>query len=150
MQRRREFFVGAMGLGGIWLLPARAGAMTSVTVHNQASVVIATAMVSGRLQLSVGGTVLGPLINIFDPSPPPPATMRLTVSNLPGGGAVTAQWQPWSGGTWTSFVTTTGGCYYDFPLPGLGLTTAHRVEAHNPSGAASSTQYVLHASSEAG
>jgi hypothetical protein len=105
-------------------------------------------MVDGKLRLSVGGTVLGPLVDEFSGSAP--ATMRLTIANLPDGGSITAEWQPWAGGAWVSFVADAVGCHYDFPVPGLGLTAQRRVVAHTPTGAASQTQFVMRASSEAG
>jgi hypothetical protein len=149
LKSRRDFLVATIGFGAVMLVGRRGAAMTAVNLTNASTIAITTSLVSGNLQLSVGGTPLGPLIDTFTSSSPP-ATVRVSVKNLPSGASITAQWQPWSGGTWTAFVTDSTGSHYDFPVPALGMTTQVRIQAHNGSGAASNTQFVLRASSEAG
>jgi hypothetical protein len=91
--------------------------MPDITVYNDTQVDVISTLVSGRLQLSVDGVVIGIVTDQFSP---PPATMRLFIHNLPDGSPVTAQWQPAGGGPWWTFSTAQGGVYADFPVPPVG------------------------------
>jgi hypothetical protein len=105
--------------------------MATVNLYNDNNIVVTTAIVSGRLQMSVNGQVLGEVDDTWDPGPPP--TTRMTIVNLPDGTPVTAKWQPWAGGGWTQFVQTPTGCYYDFNTPPPGGENDYRFEASLPS-----------------
>lgn len=113
----------------------------AVNLYNDNNVVVLTTIVSGRLQLSINGEVLGEVDDTWDPSPP--VTTRMTISNLPDGTQVSAQWQPWSGGSWTPFVLTTTGCYYDFPNPPGGTIKEIRFTAQTLAGDVCDPKFVL-------
>jgi len=69
--------------------------MATVYLFQDANIVVTSTIVSGRLQLSINGVVLGTVDDCWDPSllPPPPAVTRMTILNVPDGTMVSARWQ---------------------------------------------------------
>lgn len=115
--------------------------MPDITVYDDKVVTVATSLtVTGALQLSVEGVVIGVVTDQF--TAPQPATMRLFIQNLPSGSPVQAQWQPAGGGPWWQFTSTTGGVYADFPVPApktadvaynfVALVTEHGIHIDDP------------------
>jgi hypothetical protein len=103
--------------------------MATVTLSNDRNIVVTSALVSDKLLLTINGQVLGTVIDEWNAVPPPPAVTRLNVANLADGTQISAQWQPYSGGTWTAFTETASGCYYDFPNPPVGAEKEIRFTA---------------------
>lgn len=113
-----------------------------VTLTNDSNIIVLTTIVSGRLQLSINGIVLGEVDDTWDPGPPP--TTRMTISNLPDGTQVSAQWQNWDGtGPWTPFILSSTGCFYDFPNPPGGGEKDIRFTAQTLAGDVCDPKFVL-------
>lgn len=114
----------------------------AVNLYNDSNIVVLTTIVSGRLQLSINGVVLGEVDDTWDSGAPP--TTRMTISNLPDGTQVSAQWQAWDGtGPWTPYVLSATGCYYDFPNPPAGATKEIRFTAQTLAGDVCDPKFVL-------
>ncbi len=119
--------------------------MATVYLYQDANIVVTSTIVSGRLQLSINGVILGTVDDCWDPSlmPPPPAVTRMTILNAPDGTLVSARWQPWSGGTWTPFNSGVSGAWYDFPTPPGGTEKEIRFDATAATGEVCDPKLVL-------
>lgn len=99
--------------------------MPDVTVNNAPLVMVQTAIVSGRLVLTVNGVTLGTVTDEFTVPPTPPPTMQLFIADLPDGSPVAAQWQVSTGGPWFPFTRGSGGVYANYPVPAVGGLAAY-------------------------